>query len=417
MGKFLFNLCTLKPLLVWLLLGINTTAALSQKINVKKNTATKDYFPSRHEWEKRSPLEAGFDTAKLNDAIQFAIEQENRNPRNMEQSHKLNFDNEPFHESIGPFADRGDPTGLVIHKGYIIAEWGEPMRVDMTYSVTKSFLSIVVGLAVDRNLIRSVNDRVSGYIPPIEVYEPQSSNRNIASPDKNKMLYPFATGHNSTLSWDVMLRQTSDWEGELWGKPDWADRPDPDTTKWRNRKRNEPGTVFEYNDVRVNALALAATSVWRKALPQVLKENIMDPIAASGTWRWYGYHNSWIVVDGAAMQSVSGGGHWGGGMFMARFGLLTLHKGKWNGRQLISAKWIQQSITPTAAQPGYGYMNFFLNTDKKFLPSAPSVAFAHVGNGRNIIYVDPENELVIVVRWIENNALNDFVGKVLEALR
>ena len=424
MAKFLFSLSTqgIKSLLVYLLLGINITAALSQKTNVKKNTAAKDYFPSLHEWEKRLPLEAGFDTAKLNAAIRFAIEKETRNPRSMEQSHKLNFGNEPFNEGIGPFTDRGDPTGIVIHKGYIIAEWGEPFRVDMTHSVTKSFLSIVVGLAVDRNLIRSINDPVARYIPPIEVYGHRSANPDFPTPVKNKVLYPFATGHNSKLSWDVMLRQTSDWEGELWGKPDWADRPDPDTTKWRNRKRNEPGTVFEYNDVRVNALALASTSVWRKSLPQVLKENIMDPIGASGTWRWYGYHNSWIVLDGAAVQSVSGGGHWGGGMFinaydMARFGLLTMHKGKWNGRQLISAKWIQQSITPTAAQPTYGYMNFYLNTDKKFLPSAPSGAFAHVGNGRNVIYVDGENDLVIVVRWIENNALNDFVGKVLEALR
>ncbi len=129
-----------------------------------------------------------------------------------------------------------------------------------------------------------------------------------------------------------MLRQTSDWEGTLWGKPEWADRPDSDANKWLNRKRNEPGAIWEYNDVRVNALALAATCVWRKPLPQVLKESIMDPIGASTTWQWYGYRNSWIVLDGQALQSVSGGGHWGGGLFinafdMARFGLLTLHKG------------------------------------------------------------------------------------------
>ena len=61
----------------------------------------------------------------------------------------------------------------------------------------------------------------------------------------------------------------------------------------------------------------------------------MDPINASQTWRWFGYENSWVVMDGAAVQSVSGGGHWGGGMFIsardqARFGYLTLRRG--NGR-------------------------------------------------------------------------------------
>src|SRR5258708_19670915 len=88
-----------------------------------------------------------------------------------------------------------------------------------------------------------------------------------------------------------MLRQTSDWEGTLWGKPDWADRPEPNAAQWTTRPRHKPGTVYKYNDVRVNALALAALNVWRRPLPQVLKETIMDPIGASDTWRWFGYEN------------------------------------------------------------------------------------------------------------------------------
>ena len=218
-----------------------------------------------------------------------------------------------------------------------------------------------------------------------------------------------------------MLRQTSDWEGTLWGKPDWADRPDADPSKWLNRKRNLPGTVYEYNDTRVNALALAATSVWRRPLPQVLKEYIMDPIGASGTWRWTGYRNAWIVLDGTAVQSVSGGGHWGGGMFihaedMARFGLLTLRKGKWNGRQLLPESWINQATTPTSVKKDYGYMNWFLNTDRQLLPSAPSSAFAHLGNGNNFIYVDPTNDLVVVLRWIDGKGMDKAVKKILSAL-
>jgi CubicO group peptidase (beta-lactamase class C family) len=102
---------------------------------------------------------------------------------------------------------------------------------------------------------------------------------------------------------------------------------------------------------------------------------------------------------------------------MARFGLLTMHQGNWNGKQLLSQQWIQQARTPTGAQPTYGYMNYFLNTDKKYLANAPATAFVHVGNGTNIIYVDPEHQLVMVVRWIENNAINEFVGKVLAAMK
>ena len=338
----------------------------------------------------------------------------------MELSQAQSFGKEPFGEGIGPFADRGAPTGLIIYKGYLIGSWGEPDRPDMTHSVTKSFISTVVGLAVDKGLIKSVQDTVAKYVPPIEIYQPGYLTRSPENMGTPELLQPFSSPHNRKLNWDVMLRQTSDWEGTLWGKPDWADRPDPDANKWLNRTRNEPGTVYEYNDVRVNALALAATSVWRKPLPEVLKEYIMDPIGASNTWRWTGYRNSWIVLDGKPVQAVSGGGHWGGGMFisaydMARFGLLTLNRGKWNGKQLISDRWIAQALTPTSANTGYGYMNWFLNTGKKFLPSAPETAFVHLGNGNNMIYVDPEHELVMVIRWIDTKGMDASIKQLLTA--
>lgn len=404
------------PLLILLLiLPINNI--YSQK---NKPADNKDYFPSYAEW-KQQEASVSFDTALLTKAIQFAIASETTQPRSMELSQAMTFGKEPFGEGVGPFADRGEPTGIILHQGYIIASWGEPSRVDMTHSVTKSFLSTVVGLAVDKGLIKSADDTVAKYVPPIELYDPLHQ-RTAADLGTAELLTPFSSPHNRTLTWDVMLRQTSDWEGTLWGKPEWADRPDPDATKWLNRKRNTPGSMYEYNDVRVNALALAATSVWRKPLPQVLKEQIMDPIGASNTWRWTGYRSAWIVIDGQPVQSVSGGGHWGGGMFinaydMARFGLLTLHKGNWNGKQLVSQQWINKSLTPTTAEPTYGYMNFFLNTEQKYMPGAPASAFVHVGNGANIIYVDPQHQLVVVARWIETKAIDGLVKRVIEALR
>jgi CubicO group peptidase (beta-lactamase class C family) len=122
------------------------------------------------------------------------------------------------------------------------------------------------------------------------------------------------------------------------------------------------------------------------------------------------------------VQSVSGGGHYGGGMFinaydMARFGLLTLNRGRWNGKQLLSEQWVNWALTPTAPNPGYGFMNWYLNTGRKPLPSAPANVFYHVGNGANVIYVDPDLDMVAVVRWIEsgNETLNGFVEKLRAA--
>jgi CubicO group peptidase (beta-lactamase class C family) len=219
-------------------------------------------------------------------------------------------------------------------------------------------------------------------------------------------------------------RQTSDWEGVLWNKPDWADRPPSGQSllEYKNRKRNEPGTSYKYNDTRVNLLALSSLHVWRRPLPQVLKEYVMDPIGASNTWRWYGYKDSWINMDGVMVQSVSGGGHFGGGMWisardLARFGLLTLRRGQWKDRRILSEEWVKMALTPTPVQPTYGFMNWFLNTGRKLWPSAPESAFAHIGAGRNMVYADPEHDLVIVLRWIEERATDDFLKRVFAAIR
>jgi CubicO group peptidase (beta-lactamase class C family) len=235
------------------------------------------------------------------------------------------------------------------------------------------------------------------------------------------LLFPFDTPHNRTITWDDLLRQTSDWEGTLWGKPDWADRPTENSAEWTTRIRNKPGTAYKYNDTRTNVLALAALNVWRRPLPQVLKETIMDPIGASDTWRWFGYENSWIVLDGSLVQSVTGGGHWGGGVYinaydMARFGYLTLRHGKWKDRQLLSDQWVEWALTPTKPEPTYGFMNWHLNTNKMRWPSAPATAFAHIGNGTNMVYVDPEHDMVAVVRWIDGGAIDGFLERLLAAV-
>ena len=376
------------------------------------------YFPNVGDnWEKRTPPQVGIDAAKLKSAIDFAIANEAKAPHDMELAQAQTFGREPFGKAVGVQKTRGGMTGIIIKNGYIIAEWGEPFRVDMTHSVTKSFLTSVVGLAFDRKVIKDLNAPVYQEMAPVLGYNPLERFDNADNFGKSKFLEIFETEHNRKITWDTLLRQTSDWEGTLWGKPDWADRPNKDANTWLTRKRNEPGAVFEYNDVRVNALALAALNMWRKPLPQVLKENLMDEIGASQTWRWFGYENSFVVIDGQIMQSVSGGGHWGGGMFisardMARFGLLTLRNGKWKDKQILSPDFLKLATTPTAAQPTYGFMNFYLNTDKKLYPNAPADTIAFLGNGTNIVFIDRKNELLIVARWIENGKIDEFLQKV-----
>jgi CubicO group peptidase (beta-lactamase class C family) len=388
--------------LLGLLLFVPAPTAQTNQKPPAPRAATTPYFPERHDWQKRTPDQAGFDAAKLDAAIAFAVASENPATKDLAVDLATTFGREPFDTPIGPVKPRGALNGLVVKNGYIVAEWGETERVDMTFSVTKSFLSTVIGLAWQKGLIRDVNDRVQPYVPLTDLFDSE---------------------HNTKITWDHLLRQTSDWQGTLWGKPDWADRPEGQTpADWPKRKLNEPGTRYKYNDVRVNVLALAALHVIRRPLPQVLREEVLEPIGASSTWRWHGYDNAWVDIDGQKMQSMTGGGHWGGGMFisardMARFGYLFLRNGRWKEREIVSPKWIAMARTPGPANATYGYMNWFLNTDRKPLPSAPATSVTFQGNGSNIIYIDWDNDLVVVVRWIQQRQLNDFIGQILAAMK
>ena len=381
------------------------------------------YFPEKNNWEKKNPSALGMDETKVKQAIDFAIAHESKENPNLKIAHyESAFGREPFGYPVGPSKTRGPASGLIIYKGYVVGQWGEPERVDLTFSVAKSLLSTTAGLAVEAGLIKSENDLVYPYMAPIYPFDPVRAMMNKADHLMEDDVFElFDTEHNRTIRWDDLIRQTSDWEGSLWGKPDWADRPTGESKVWRTRPRNASGSAYEYNDTRVNVLALALLNVWRKPLPHVLKEKIMDPIGASDTWRWTGYENSFVILDGQIIQSVSGGSHWGGGMMLsawdqARFGYLTLRNGNWKGKQLIPASWIEKSRTPTPAQPGYGFMNYFLNNDLKEIPSAPKTAFLHIGAGTNMIYVDQENDLVIVSRWIPNADKAELVKLVLDSL-
>ncbi|TVP75805.1 MAG: class C beta-lactamase-related serine hydrolase [Gemmatimonadales bacterium] len=382
------------------------------------------HVPPPGAWETRAPEALGMDPDALEAAISFALEAESTTPRDLAVAHLRGFGREPLGDAVGPFRERGDPSGIIVKNGYIVAEWGDPHRVDNTFSVTKSFLSAVVGLAHHRGLIPDIHEPVERLMAPVQVEDPRCvapgpPTRDFDGPADP--FIPFAGDHAGAITWDHLLRQTSDWAGTLWCKPDWADRPAGDADTWGARDRHEPGTRYEYNDVRVNLLALAALNVWRRPLPEVLREHLMDPIGASPTWRWTGYDTSWILLDGQWVQSVSGGAHWGGGMFisardMARFGLLHLRKGQWGDREVLPESWIDKGLEPGEANPGYGFMNHFLNVDGRNLSSATPGSHYHAGAGSNIVYVDPEHDLVVVVRWIRQQALDEFIGRVLASI-
>ena len=373
--------------------------------------ATIEYFPGVGDaWQTVAPRDAGFDAGRLDDAISFANAHECNWPRSMyldngEYVGTAYVQEKPPHNTvIGEVRPRGGVNGLILREGRIVAEWGDTRRSDMTFSCAKSYIALVAGLAFDRGLI-SLDARVADSVP-----------------DDG-----FASPHNQAITWRHLLQQTSEWQGVLWDKPDSVDHNrqvglgNDNSRKGTVRALERPGTRFEYNDVRVNRLALSLLRLLRRPLPEVLREGIMDPIGASDTWTWRGYRNSTVEIDGKPMESVSGGGHWGGGLFIssrdhARVGQLMLRRGRWSGRQLVSERWLRELVAPSAANPGYGFL-WWLNTGRKLAPSAPESSIFALGGGQNAIWIDAEHDLVLVVRWLQREHFDGVVGRVLASLR
>ena len=355
------------------------------------------YYPDST-WQTKKPSELNLNASLIDSAINFAIRNETKTDSDLRIAITKAHANEPNYRIAGPTRERGRPAGIILRNGYIIAQWGNVKRVDMTFSVSKSYLSTVAGLALDDRLIKNIDDRVSEY-----VWDGK-----------------FDGEHNSKITWRHLLTQSSDWSGCLFDVCDWADRPPKQGTidDWKNRKLLEPGSTFEYNDVRVNLLAYSLLQVVRKPLPLVLRERIMDPIGASTTWRWYGYDNSSVNIDGQTIISVSGGGHFGGGIFIntldqARFGLLFLRKGKWKNKQLISEQWVNSVNQPSAANKSYGLM-WWTNEENR-LGNVSRKIYSADGFGGNYIVVDNEHDLVIVVRWLDPSKIGELVQLVINA--
>ncbi len=340
----------------------------------------------------------------LDEAERYALSHETAWPRDLRMHLESGFfEPAPFNEVLGPIRPRGGPNGLVISGGALIARWGDTRQVDFTFSVAKSYLSLLAGIAAVDGLIRELDE-------PVRLTVPDGG---------------FDGPHNGAITWRHLLQQTSEWEGTLFGKSDVVDRNRNLALEGKGRKGDArplraPGTFWEYNDVRVNRLSLALLRLFRRPLPEVFAERIMQPIGASANWSWHGYRTSAVEIDGRMIESVSGGSHWGGGIAIhaedqAKIGLLMLRRGVWEGRRLLPEQWIEESLTPCALNPSYGLM-WWLNTARKRYASATEQSFFASGAGGNITWVDPVHDLVAVMRWMDPAAVDGFIRLIVSGV-
>jgi CubicO group peptidase (beta-lactamase class C family) len=345
--------------------------------------------------------------ARLQSAIDFALAHETSWSRDVGSGWGIHAaDPPPWNRLLGPVAPRGPVSGAILQRGKLLASWGEPERPDLTFSVAKTYLALLAGVAFDRGLLPEVDEPVCARVPGIG----------------------FDSDHNRQVTWKHLLQQTSEWEGECFGVPDQVDRYR--TVQFQGkagagrkgdpRPLGAPGTHWEYNDVRINQLSLALLHLFRRPLPEVFDTEIMRPIGASGDWGWAGYDNSWVELGGRRVQSVPGGSHWGGGISIdsldqLRLGQMLLDHGRREQRQVVSSEWIARMRTPCALAPFYGYL-LWLNRERSVFPSAPATSVFAIGAGSSITWIDSERQMVVVIRWIHPDHADAFFRAVGEAV-
>lgn len=347
------------------------------------------------------------DLTQLQEAIDFAIAHETPWSRDNNDNWGIhNMDPPPWNRLLGPVHPRGPVSGVVRVAGRQVIEWGEPHRADLTFSVAKTYLALLAGVAHDRGLLPDLDEPVN-----IKV-------RGIG----------FERPHNQAVTWLQLLQQTSEWEGECFGIPDQVDRyrhlqyqPAREGGKKGDpRPLQAPGSFWEYNDVRINQLSLALLHLFRQPLPEVFKEAIAQPAGTSDGWRWEGYDNSWVEIDGRRMQSVPGGTHWGAGLSIssvdqALIGELMRNEGRVGERQVLSQAWVRRMLTPCAIAPWYGTL-VWLNRLRGVFPSASAASYFCIGAGASVVWIDPDRDMVAVVRWIDGTRMDGFCQRVAAAI-
>ncbi len=377
-----------------MLIAAASFIGLVGRIDAKQPASTATYYPPAGSWAHKPASQLGMDPELLDAAVAFAQTRESKREMDFSDQERI------FGSMLGSVPDvRSRTNGIVIYKGYVVAEFGDTTWVDPTYSVAKSMMSTVTAIAVRDGKIRSLEEPVG---------------RTIRDGGYDSL-------HNALVTWRMHLQQESEWQGTMFGKKDdFIGREAFGQGERQPREIKLPGTFYEYNDVRINRLGLSLLRSFGQSLPSLFRREVMDPIGASNTWRWIPYHNSFVEIDGRKLASVSGGTRWGGGMWihaqdMARFGYLWLRGGKWGEKQIVPPEFVKAALTPSEHGPDYGYL-WWLNTQGKNYPALPASTYGARGAGSNTITILPEQDLVIVWRWHDGNEA-EFAKRVLAAIK
>ncbi len=253
-------------------------------------------------------------------------------------------------------------SGTVIRHGRIVAEWyfGDANRNTKfaAYSTSKSLSSMATGLAIADGKL-SLDHTVGKSLPDAS----PESKRSITV----KQLLSMTSGvHNNS---EINMRE------DLFSYALKTAEMD-----------HEPGTKWDYNNTGLALLSPVFHKATGKQIDEVLKERVFSPIGmTSDDWTWEHREGFALPYSGCHTTARS----------LGRIGLMVLHHGEWNGKQIVPASWLKESISASQdLNPSYGYLWWNNSTGK--WPKVPKDAYAALGKWDNNIFIAPSLDLVVI---------------------
>jgi CubicO group peptidase (beta-lactamase class C family) len=262
---------------------------------------------------------------------------------------------------------------VVVHEDRLVREryFGGATRESLqtSFSAAKSFVSTLVGIAIDAGLIGSVDDPITEYLPELAARDPG--------------FRQITLRHLLTMSSGIRWR-----EG---GFPSLGD----DTYTYygvdlrdlalnRTRIAEPPGVTWQYNDYNPLLLGLVLERATRTSVSDFTARRLWQPLGAEAdaTWNLDSERSGFEKMEsGLNARPVD----------YARFGLLFLHDGEWNGRRIVSKNWVRAATrggVPPVYYYNYGYF-WWLDPDR------PERFYA-LGKYGQYIYVAPDADTVVV---------------------
>lgn len=305
-------------------------------------------------WQTAEPQDYGLDIEKLQDALEFA-------------------ENSTNAWSV-----------LVIKDGYLVSEnyfkKGSRGKAYEIQSATKSFVTTLVGIAIDKGLIDGVDEPIADLMP------------EYFSNDLEDWRNDILLKHSLTMTWgykwpgDYFL---ADPEHPLWL---WKEEAERFEIALNREKIADPGTYFIYDSTSSHFLSGVITAKTGMTTLDFANEYLFEPLGikqsdgSSVVWNRdpLGYYEGGFGLELTPRQ-------------MAKLGYLILNKGKWENRQIVSEEWVENATSPhvDVSIPGgsrgmkhYGYQ-WWIEEDQKY--------FHALGYGGQMILVAPEKDLVVVL--------------------